>query len=128
MGLRQDYIVRQLNQLVEGLARAVVKKKQHGAPEAIRTVDDLLHDLLQLSPEVSETLDVSSLLAMLSPAGQLDAHRTGMLGLLLRDKATYLEDDEPARAAALAKKSEALLERAYDAGFELPHEGDEGRA
>lgn len=120
MGLRQDYIIRQINQLVEGLARAVVKKKKHGVPEAVRTVDDLLHDLLQLSPEVTETLDVASLLSMLSPADELDAHRAGMLGLLLRDKATYLEDDEPARAAALATKSEALLDRAYDAGFELP--------
>jgi hypothetical protein len=126
MGIKKDYLLKQIAQLVEGMARAVIKRKKQGAPEAVLTIDDLLHDLLQLSPEVTERLDASSLLAMLTPAGELDAHRAGMLGLLLRDKATYLEDDEPERAAALAAKSETLLEHAYEAGFELPESVDDG--
>jgi hypothetical protein len=117
--LQDDFLLRQIQQFVQGMARSATQRKEELKPgDALLTVDDLIEDLMHLKFEVIERLDAPSLIAMLSPADELDGERTAMLGLALEEKARLLESDEPGRAQAARDKAEALFGAARAAGVD----------
>jgi len=117
--LHDDIITRALKQLVVGMLRSAGLRREKEAEEALLTVDELIEDLLSLTPELVDRLDVESLLTMLSPVGELDPDRSGGLAMLLEEKSRALDDvGEGARAEAARAKALLLLEAAEDAGFD----------
>jgi hypothetical protein len=78
----------------------------------------VIGELMNVTADVVDRLDAPSLLSMLSPVGELDAARAGVLGLLLEEKAGALADLGDDGAARTREKAEQLLAAAGDAGFD----------
>lgn len=112
--------MRQIRQAMDALLRAAhLRREKNDDTEALATVDDLIDSLLSLSAEVVERLDVTSVLQLLSPAGELDPLRTGGLALLLEEKALILDGLlDPERAERTRAKAASLLAAATAAGFD----------
>jgi hypothetical protein len=116
--LKDDMIIRQIRQFAEGLLRTAMKRKQQEFAEALLTVDELIEDLMSLKPDVVARLDGTSLVSLLSPAGELDGERAALLGRALLEKAFVQQALAPEQADATRAKGEMLIARARAAGVD----------
>lgn len=108
--LRDDHVLRQIRQVVEALARAVLQRKDKDAAAAEQTVDDVIEDVLGLSLDVVRAVTPATLLQLLSPAGALDRTRALTIGLALAEKASFSDHGEAWRQRAAALLSAAEID------------------
>lgn len=104
--LDEDRLMRQIKKLVEGLLRVRALRTSSRDEEALDAIGELLEGVLQLKPTLVYQMTPTTLLSLLSPAGEADLDRLVAAGALLGERAKILDelgrDDEAERHAAQA--------------------------
>ena len=109
MGFRDDVILRMIRQLVEALLNLRRVRRERGDAVALDEVDDVIQRYAGVPAALVAAATPDTLLALLSPAGQLDVERALGLARILDEQAALhaAVGDAPA-AAAVADKARAL--------------------
>src|SRR5690606_7052420 len=100
--LRDDHVLRQIRQIVEAVARAVLQRKNKDMAAAEQTVDDVIEDVSGLSLAVVRAVTPATLVQLLSPAGALDRTLAITIGIALAEKARFSDEGERWRERAAA--------------------------
>lgn len=114
----KDYIMRMIQQMIRVLLHLFGLKQSGSYEEAYDLIDLTLQQFTGLSSKMIEDFDEESLLAFLSPGGNLNLERCFVVGVLLKEEGDILFNQNYTREALVRyKKSFALLAKVKNTSY-----------
>lgn len=106
----KDYIMRMIEQMIRVLLEIFGLRQKGSFEEAFEVIDMTLEKYTGLSSKMIDEFDSSSLVAYLSPGGNLNHERCFVVGVLLKEEGDVLfELNKSSDAMARYRKSLDLL-------------------
>ncbi len=110
--LQEDYLIRQIANLVAALLGIAQDREEQGPVLSRSRLDDEVMSLLGIRLATLERLAGGGLDALVAPTGTLDPGRAICIALVFADAATLADgQDDPVRAARLRRDALALWTR-----------------
>lgn len=106
--IREDYLLRQIHQLVKLLLETRKQREERRLDDALDRLDQASRSVLGLDSQVLARMAHRSRVAILSHHGELDLGKAVAFGMLLQERAAILslqgqlDDAEAARVASVA--------------------------
>ena len=114
----KDYIMRMIQQMIRVLLHLFGLKEKGSFEEAYDLIDLTLQQFTGLSSKMIEDFDEESLLAFLSPGGNLNLERCFVVGVLLKEEGDILFGQNYTREGLVRfKKSFALLAKVKNTSY-----------
>ena len=114
----KDYIMRMIHQLIRVLLELFGLKQKGSYEEAYELIDLTLQQFTGLSSKMINDFDEESLLAFLSPSGNLNYERCFVVGVLLKQEGDLLyEQNSKQESISRYRKSYALLTKVKNTSY-----------
>jgi hypothetical protein len=114
----KDYIMRMIQQMIRVLLKLFGLREQGSFEEAYDLIDLTLQQFTGLSSKMIDDFDEESLLAFLSPGGNLNLERCFVVGVLLKEEGDILFRQNYSKEGLVRyKKSFALLEKVKNTSY-----------
>jgi hypothetical protein len=114
----KDYIMRMIQQMIRVLLEIFGLREKGSFEEAYELIDLTLQQFTGLSSKMIDDFDEESLLAFLSPGGNLNLERCFVVGVLLKEEGDILFRQNYTREGlARYKKSFALLGKVKNTSY-----------
>lgn len=108
---KRDYVMRLIEEFARFLAMIVGLKLEGKLDEAMKTIEGVYGELLDLDPKGLKSMDQEELLKFLQGEKQFDYERLKMVAeLLYQEGMIYAENGDPVTARNVLEKSKMLID------------------
>jgi len=109
--LKRDYVLRLIEEFARFLAMITGLKLEGKLDEALKSIEDVYNDLLELDPKILKSISQDEVLGFLQEEKHFDNERLKMVAeLLYHEGMIYAEEGDPVTARVVLEKSKVLLD------------------
>ncbi len=115
---QQDYIMRAIEQLVQGLLRAQQKKRDKQYGQALSNLDGLLKQQTGMDAAMLRALPLDAALMLSDPVAEKEPEKAAHIALCLKEYAELLQlKEEGAEARPFIIRAFSMLDELQERGF-----------